>query len=170
MTRHLFSLVFFVFAVNLCAYQDLGESLPEAIPKPLLRILAAPHEFVGQPITVAGIFSWGHEDELLFLTYDHFAMYDHSSAIRLALDKAGSGILYSDLQPFRGHRVKLDGVLLEVKHDKALVESAEKAGYIVNPLYYFRFSRLRSYGSANEAGKESNKPPEPTDTKDLVSP
>lgn len=128
---------------------DLGERLPQALSEALVKVIAKPQDFVGKPIRISGIFSWGFEDEKLFMTFDHFAMYDEASAVDLRLDETRSGIKGADLEAYRGFRVKLEGVLVEQTPRNEELELARKSGLTIKPRYYFLFSRLLSYGPAS---------------------
>ena len=88
------------------------------------------------------------EDEKLFLTFDHFAIYDEASANDLRLDETHSGLKGVDLEAYRGFRVKLEGVVVEESPRKEDLELARKTGFKIKPRYHFLFSRLMSYGKA----------------------
>jgi hypothetical protein len=154
--RSLAFLTILAMAIAMCGAQDLGKRVPEAVPQPLVRVLTSPHNFVGQPITVAGIFSWGFEEQFLFLTYDHYAMWDTASAVPISLDQGRSGIKSPDLEQYAGYRVKLEGVLLEDKPSKLEEAIAEKGGTKLQPRYYFSFSRVLLYGPGREISTRPN--------------
>jgi hypothetical protein len=133
-------------AAAFCA--DLGVPLPQARAEALLRVIAKPQDFVGKGIRVSGIFSWGFEDERLFLSADHFAMCDEASAIDLRLDEKRSGLKSADLVPYCGFRVKVEGIVVEEAPRQSDIELARRGGFTITPRYHLLFTRLISYGPA----------------------
>jgi hypothetical protein len=136
---------------------DVGKRLPMAESVSLMRILSNPQNFVGKQIRVGGTLSWGFEDEKLFLTSDHFIMYDEASSVEIRLDIPNSGLQYSDIAAYHGCLVKLEGVISLVNPRAEDIEVARKGGIALIPKYILVFTRLLSYGQASTIPAEQGR-------------